>query len=275
MAALQRASARGALGPPLQGLWSFFDSYEGVALYQEQRGRFASIYDCFGRKPEGDRQVRRLFNAAGPPPGAARLPRRPAARPQPKSEASPGGLLDVSVGSIRFAHDAQSEQFGRGPSHGADSGCILQLAAELLAGITAPEDVPMFSVCRHQARWFCRSGNRRLAALRLAHHFMPERLRQLRVQAVETDEAFLHGTQGRRPKLTTHRNDVHGAEPCLGRWIRVSETGEFIGCERPGGEDEHGADLLALLPTAADPPSAPSAPRGSVGSLVGASEGVA
>ena len=101
--------------------------------------------------------------------------------------------------------------------------------------------LPQIKVCWHDGNWFCRTGNRRLAALRLAYRVAPGRVRYMKVQAIAADRAFADGVFGKRPKLTTHLNGTH----CRGRWIRIKETGAAIGDVDHG--PEYGLDLLQLL----------------------------
>jgi len=175
----------------------------------------------------------------------------PSAPPWESATAN-GGYLELAIDEIHFSHDGQSETFGKATEKSArEAGwSLLQLAVELIAGVTAAEDVPEFNVCSYQGHWWCRSGNRRLGAFRLAHRFAPERIRRLRVKTVPCDTIFTHGAgPGRRPKLTTYRNDRPG-EPCEGRFLLIKETGEYCGLVGASRTDlqEHGADLLSLLP---------------------------
>jgi len=167
--------------------------------------------------------------------------------------ATHGGFLELSLADVRFAHSAQSELFGRSSDKGSqqDGESLLLFVVELLSGKKGPEDVPIFEVCRHMGLWFCRSGNRRLAALRLASRYRPDgRFDRIRVRVVPPDHIFLYGipSKNKRPKLTTHLN----GEECQGRWMFVRETGESVGSgDGIGGLAEYGADLLSLLPVQA------------------------
>eukprot|EP00444_Apocalathium_aciculiferum_P070298 CAMPEP_0183579656 /NCGR_PEP_ID=MMETSP0371-20130417/144256_1 /TAXON_ID=268820 /ORGANISM="Peridinium aciculiferum, Strain PAER-2" /LENGTH=91 /DNA_ID=CAMNT_0025790181 /DNA_START=57 /DNA_END=328 /DNA_ORIENTATION=- len=89
-------------------------------------------------------------------------------------------------------------------------------------GITPPAAVPTFRACLHEGLWYCHSGNRRLAAFRLAHRFAPDQFTRLMLPVIAADDAFLKGDGNNRQKLTTARN---GAD-CQGRWLFFLETGE-------------------------------------------------
>lgn len=220
--------------------WDFFDRKDGVAEYQRVRQRFTEIYEKAGRCVHADREVLKLFTGSD----LAYPPQQSNALSSFATNGKPGQFLKLPIAEVRFAHNDQSERFGRGPCIDPSGGSVLQLAAELLAGLTDPSSVPAFSVCWHEGHWFCRSGNRRLAAFRLAHSLAPERFRHINVWATATDDIFVHGAAGRRPKLTTHYNGPN----CQGRWILIRETGEAVGAIEPGGPAAFGADLLALLP---------------------------
>lgn len=150
-----------------------------------------------------------------------------------------GKLQEMPVAAIRFAHNDQSERFGS--SQNLEQRSILQLVVELLSGLKQLKEIPIFSVCQHEGRWYCRTGHRRLASLRLANRWAPGGFERVSVQAVEVDKIFLSGKHG-RPKLTTHLN----GQDCDGRWLMVRETGEAVGREAQG-IGEYGSDLLALL----------------------------
>lgn len=145
----------------------------------------------------------------------------------------------LKISEIRFAHNDQSEHF----VHCTQDCSILQLAVELLTGLTPLEKVPPFNVCSHDGEWYCRSGNRRLAAFMLAATFAPSRFCCVWAKIVPTDSVFLYGANG-RPKLTTHLN----GEACKGRWLLIKETGEAVGVPSALNAPPYGADLLALLP---------------------------
>jgi len=234
------------------GVWSFLSRPEGLAAYCREKLRFSEIYQRSGRHPATDQEVLRSF--VSEPSNDVLMPPTPAvstgsrARPvQPTDSGAVGSLgeplVSLPIAEVRFAHNAQSERFGKGGwEQGSHARSILQLTVELLAGATDPEAVPAFAVCQHEGLWYCRSGNRRLAALRLAQRYDPHRFRQVRVQAVQVDETFVNGTWGRIPKLTTHWN----GEACEGRWLMIRETGEAVGWDEPGAP-EYGADLLQLV----------------------------
>mmetsp|Transcript_135572 Transcript_135572/g.329558 ORF Transcript_135572/g.329558 Transcript_135572/m.329558 type:complete len:466 (-) Transcript_135572:97-1494(-) len=249
------ARAQGAGGQAALDLverWDFLERQDGLAAFQALRRRFAESYDRLGRGLEGDREVLGLFS---PPPARTPAPAdgKPSAEVRDERWAPPpaagvlGTLLELPPEDVRFAHNDQSERFGHGWRSGPGGGCVLQLTAELLAGLTQPSDVPEFSACWHEGGWFCRTGNRRLAAFRLAQRLAPKRFERLRVRAVAADESFARGVGGKRPKLTTQQNGEH----CRGRWLVMRETQEVVGCARPGLR-EYGLDLLALLPFAED-----------------------
>lgn len=225
-----------ALAPRAQR-WSFLVDDGGFADYAKERARYAGIY-VEGNKSQGDSKVKKMFTC-GPFAGPAPRP-IPQITLSPACKNSPGSMLELSIAELRFAHNDQSEIFAHN-DYGSDMQSILQLAVELLCGITRPEDVPTFDVCVHEGLWYCRSGHRRLAAFRLAHRWSSGRLRRVKVRVVAVDNSFLKGTNG-RPKLTTHFN----GPDCKGKWLLIKETGEAVGREMPGHE-EYGADLLSLL----------------------------
>lgn len=225
--------------------WDFFDRADGMQAYIKEKRRMEKVFNDSGRAStkRADEEVRHQLTPAStifgrPPPFPGLL--------KPGKfcvEAAPGSVIELPIQEVRFAHDAQSEHFGRGGMTGSGEGhTLLQLVIELLAGLTDPEAVPAFSVCRHEGFWYCRSGNRRLAAFRLAQRYAPGRFVHVRVQVVAVDHAFLRGT-GKLPKFTTHRN---GAD-CFGQWLLVRETGEAVGRRWQGACDEYGEDLLSLL----------------------------
>merc|ERR1712107_502370 len=109
--------------------------------------------------------------------------------------------MGLQTHEVRFAHDSQSEFFAHGVRRS-----LLQLAVELVTGQTSSEDVPLFDVCKHEGFWYCRSGNRRLAAFRLAQRFLPSDFGRIQVRSVATDTIFLWGGPNKRPKLTTGNN---------------------------------------------------------------------
>jgi len=156
-----------------------------------------------------------------------------------------GNMVNLPIAEVRFAHDSQREHFGHLASQQstAPRRSVLQLAVELMMGMTLPDQVPTFRVCLHEGRWYSYSGNRRLAAFRLAGRFAPDRFTRLMLPVAQADDAFFRGTVGHQQKLTTARN---GAD-CFGRWLVILETGEAVGRALPGCS-EYGHDLLSLLP---------------------------
>lgn len=227
--------------------WSFLVSDGGFVAYAKERARFAEIY-ARNTKSQADRTVREMFSC-GPFDGPAPRP-IPAIKLSPPYRDQPCGMVELPISELRFAHNDQSELFAHN-TQGTDIQSILQLAVELLCGITKPEDVPTFDVCVHEGLWYCRSGHRRLAAFRLAHRWSSGRLRRVKVKVVAVDTCFVKGTSG-RPKLTTYLN----GKDCKGKWLMIKETGEAVGREEPGHE-EYGADLLSLLA----PPPVPEPPK--------------
>lgn len=168
----------------------------------------------------------------------------------PYGDGRPGQLLFLPILQVRFAHNDQSEHFAHASTAGRAKGSLLQLAVELLTGLTPLSSVPVFTVCRHEEQWYCRTGNRRLAALHLAARFAPDRFRRVQVQVVTKDNIFLHGAAGRSPKLTTSLNGSH----CQGQWLVIRETGEVVGREGAKGDvREYAADFLELLPRLQSP----------------------
>jgi len=233
--------------------WLFLQSQEGLSAFQAAKSASAAIYSRKGRTVDADKEARwqlgtgafaeLLGDEALEVPFRA-LPPPPPAKPE-EGQREKGELILLPISTVRFAHNNQSEHF----VHGDGDCSILQLAVELVTGLTPLEAVPAFTVCRHGNQWYCRSGNRRLAALSLAALFCPDRFHCVWVRRVATDATFLKGTRG-RPKLTTHLN---GPE-CEGRWLVIKETGEAVGS--PGALNAlslvpYGADLLSLLPRAA------------------------
>mmetsp|Transcript_79897 Transcript_79897/g.185508 ORF Transcript_79897/g.185508 Transcript_79897/m.185508 type:complete len:334 (+) Transcript_79897:1-1002(+) len=248
-AALARAQGSGSAVAAVA--WDFLDRKDGQAEYQALRQRLEAVYDRLGRCEKADKEVLGLLERkpaeSGPTAAVAPLDvgSGETTRVPPALGSGPTCLMELPTANVRFAHNDQSERFGHGLRPDPVGGCLLQLAVELLTGLTLPTQVPEFTVCWHEGHWFCRSGNRRLAAFRLAQRFAPDRFARVRVRAVATDDAFVHGVNGKRPKLTTHQN----GERCMGHWLVIRETGELVGGGRPGLE-EYGADLLSLLPPA-------------------------
>lgn len=295
MSVLARHSAR--LGPPGSKLeqaisaitkerdpyacWSFMQFRPGGALtfqhYQGERRRFLEIYDQMGRSPAADARVRAIMAsekangqqgaglAVPQDQGPHRTPLKVApiiaprnSLPRTPPRQFPGGYMELPLDDVRFAHDDQSEFFGRSSdqcTHGGQS--LLLLAVELLTNQTSQEDIPEFSVCFYSGNWYCRTGNRRLGALRLVAGFAPHRFQRVRVKVVDCDRVFLSGAPGRRPKLTTGKN---GAD-CQGQWIFIRETNEALGYGGGRGSEEFGADLLAILPSCASGAQAATARR--------------
>lgn len=226
--------------------WQFLLCTELRAAYEAAKSSATAIYSRMGRTLDADDQVRwqlgiasfadLLDDEAVEAPFDAPLP----AHPVKPSDGPKGELMLLPISQLRFAHNDQSEHF----VHGDKDCSILQLAVELITGLTRLEDVPVFTVCWHADQWYCRSGNRRLAALAMAALFAPHRFHFVWVRRVPTDAAFLYGhASGGRPKLTTHLN---GAD-CQGRWLLIKETGEAVGCPTCLMAPPFGADLLFLL----------------------------
>eukprot|EP00746_Dinoflagellata_sp_MGD_P148521 gnl/MRDRNA2_/MRDRNA2_80710_c0_seq1.p1 gnl/MRDRNA2_/MRDRNA2_80710_c0~~gnl/MRDRNA2_/MRDRNA2_80710_c0_seq1.p1 ORF type:complete len:928 (+),score=166.37 gnl/MRDRNA2_/MRDRNA2_80710_c0_seq1:58-2841(+) len=147
-----------------------------------------------------------------------------------------GKHLNLPIGQVRFAHNDDTE------SYRDKERAILQTAVELISGATDSSAIPGFTVCWHQNHWFCRTGNRRLAAFKLAQLFKPS-LSTIKVQVVKADAGFTEGIGVRcgRPKLTTQLN----GEDCEGQWMFIRETGEGIGPHTDAYA--YGLDLLELL----------------------------
>lgn len=234
--------AEGAKAEP----FLFLQSEASRAAFLAAKGASSAVYRRRGRTPEADKEVRcQLGTAAfaerlGDEACGVSMGTRPPLKPvRPRGQAD---LILVPIGQLRFAHNDQSEHF----VNTREDCSILQLAVELVAGITPLEAVPVFDVCWHAGQWYARSGNRRLAAFALAALFAPDRIHSVWVRRVAADATFLHGnTNGGRPKLTTHFN----GQDCEGRWLVIKQTGEAVGTDvsclsRP----PYGADLLMLLP---------------------------
>eukprot|EP00427_Karlodinium_veneficum_P002685 CAMPEP_0169169200 /NCGR_PEP_ID=MMETSP1015-20121227/61402_1 /TAXON_ID=342587 /ORGANISM="Karlodinium micrum, Strain CCMP2283" /LENGTH=613 /DNA_ID=CAMNT_0009242009 /DNA_START=43 /DNA_END=1882 /DNA_ORIENTATION=+ len=196
----------------------------GVKAYLEEKCRMLIVLQRHTDLPSFDAEIRRLISTKESD-GSSQTAPKYAAGPL----IAQNGMVNLPIPQIRFAHDAQREHFG----HLAADDCnesrlsVLQLVVELLMGQTLPGQVPTFRVCRHEGQWYCHSGNRRLAAFQLAHHFAPERFRRLMVPIAVADDAFLHG---KKQKLTTFRN----GPDCLGRWMFICETGEPVGLTPAG-----------------------------------------
>lgn len=245
--AVQTVISRGHLLSPRPALEAAvlagrFDFLNSQSSYSGVKADFAKVYREHGpRRPETDQFVRSMSPTAGL--GNSMVPPLPAPSLHGLRYifAEPGTTIELAPEEVGFGHDAQYELFG-GARDGAEPRSILQTAVEIASGLTPVEALPAFTVCRHESRWYCRTGNRRLAALRVARRFRPERCGRLRVTVVPADDGFLHGTWNRGPKLTTQRNGID----CCGRWLVVRETGEAVGWEDPDCA-EYGSDLMALL----------------------------
>lgn len=219
--------------------WQFLITIEGLFMYQQVLDRFKDIYQGQATA-RADARVKAAFVSSRPP----QQPRSaaPEMSHSPLKRQMPRNRLRLLIKEIGFAHNDQSERFGGSSGKDLEERGVLQLAVELSAGVTKAEGLPIFSVCHHEGVWYCRTGNRRLAALRLAHRFAPERVQDIVVDVTDADTVFLHGAEGRRPKLTTDRNGPN----CRGQWLFIRETGERIGIEQPGAP-EYGSDLLSML----------------------------
>merc|ERR1712232_1306506 len=155
------------------------------------------VYTDNGRDRKGDEELRKLLprdlrGLVAPPPLSNDRPRH--SHERYAQVPATGSKVTLPIRELRFAHDSQSEHYGRGDNRGQDNNkheTILQLAVELVLGLTRPEEVPTFNVCFHDGFLYCRSGNRRLAAFHLAHRFAPERFEVLSVQVVQVDNGFL------------------------------------------------------------------------------------
>jgi len=235
------------VGSEANKCWGFLDRAEGKKAFAHLRNLFGDVYNRKGKNAQAHAEVCGMMQSA--PVGTYHTkwgrahPRALGRRGAPSGR--PGQLLELPILEVRFAHNDQSEHFAHGGPGGLGTkGSLLQLAVELLTGLTPLSSVPLFTVCRHAGQWFCRSGNRRLAALRLAARFAPDRFDSVYVKVVSTDDIFLHGSNGRSPKFTTHLN----GSSCQGRWLVIRETGEVVGREgAKAGIREYGADLLGLL----------------------------
>lgn len=158
--------------------------------------------------------------------------------------------VEMDIRHVRFAHNDNSELYrlegDTRPSNTERPSAerrrsILQTSVELLSGLISTEVLPVFKVCKHEGRVYARTGNRRLAAFRLAAMIEPQRFQRIHVRPGPVDEAFLHHREGHSPKLTTHLN----GQGCCGRWMRIRETNEVVG-RRPA-RNTYGRDLLELL----------------------------
>lgn len=230
---------------PSCGCWAFLFSEDKMAKYRQERQKFLEMHRTGAQKNDIDFEVLHTIWAEFRDfKGLCDERPVPEDWKQRSQPLSPGGAK-LPVHQIRFAHDSQSEFFVHG-HQGHTKRSVLQLAVELLSGHTRPQDVESFDVCWHEGNWYSRSGNRRLAAMRLAQHFWREKFAELEVRIVPADRIFSEGAEGKRPKLTTQLNGMD----CEGRWLRISETGETVGhrAETIDWSNMFGADLLMLLP---------------------------
>jgi hypothetical protein len=237
--------------PNQENYWGFLFREDGLVAFDHEKRRYTEVLANAGWGQDGDEEVRKLFVGVLPkPPAVGTCVTRPPWHNVDDATVTYDPSVTVSmvqlpIDEIRFAHDSQSEHFKSDDETEPDEQyqSVLQLVIELLLGVTSPEAVPAFSVCRHEGLWYCRSGNRRLAAFRLARRFAPKRFERISVELAPIDDAFLCGRGATRPTFTTHRN----GHECNGQWLFIRETGEAIGRTWPG-LNEYGADLLSLLP---------------------------
>lgn len=146
----------------------------------------------------------------------------------------PGTKMRLPTEDLFFAHDNQSEKFSVAPA-GAACPTVLQTALELWSGHISPQQVPQFSVVWHEGRWHVRTGNRRLMAWRLLRLYAPERFREVEVHVAETTVEW----------VSKRYSAAKNGPACHGAWIKVRETGEFVGREVAS----FGQDLLRLICT--------------------------
>ncbi|CAK0873706.1 unnamed protein product, partial [Prorocentrum cordatum] len=275
--AVLRAYRRAPLGCEQWRRWDFLSRPSGLRAYLEEKWRVEQVYARCGRAMrKSDEEVRRGIPLEALVRKTPRNPEVPAMELLEKGKApnaEPGEKIELSITDIRFAHDSQREHFGhlaKAKASAVQRG-VLQLAVELLMGLTDPRKVPKFNVCRHDDLWYTFTGNRRLAALRIASLFAPDLIPKLRLRVCEANEMFFCG-QGPFPaRYTTGRN---GPE-CAGRWLIIKETGEGVGRVLEGDFGEYGCDLLSLLPLperrpervaeGAGPEAAPPEPAGEPG----------
>lgn len=149
-----------------------------------------------------------------------------------------GTEMRLPIEDLFFAHDNQSERFRAAPVGKACS-TVLQTTLELWSGHKSLEQVPQFSVVWHEGRWHVRTGNRRLMAWRLLRLYAPERFREVEVLVAETTVDW----------VSKRYSAAKNSPACQGAWIKVRETGEFVGRERAS----FGQDLLRLICTATTP----------------------
>lgn len=211
--------------------WTWTRREDGVKLYSDLIHKYKALYktDCFSSSHLQDAKVLQLFESSSKstPP-----------LPDLTVFTEPDNMhsyVHLPVSAIRFAHDRQSETFGR-DRDGWKSRGVLQLAVELLNGETSPHSVEAFKVTYYQGQWYFRSGNRRLAAFKLWARAVASTKsvqERIRFRAVPVDPAFT-GASGGRAKLSTN-NDGHS--------LRINETNEAVADKGPS----FGADLLGLL----------------------------
>jgi len=177
---------------------------------------------------------------------------------------APKDVFRWPIGELRFSHDQQSEVFTHDEGQDGHNRSILQLAVELLSGEKSPHNIKYFDVCYWEDKYYCRSGNRRLVAYRLAHRFSPTKFAHVEVKATKVDNIFHSGgwvgNHNKRAKLSTQNN----GENCEGRFLWIKETQEVAGHgydpKDIGFNPEHyGVDLLNILPSVA------RRPKGSAG----------
>lgn len=149
-----------------------------------------------------------------------------------------GKCTFMNVRTLRFSHNDDTELF-REEKDGYRFN-VLQTAVELLSGQKGPNLVPNIRVCLHDGHWYCFTGNRRLAAFRLASLCAPDRFQEIPVILDKADDSFYKGRQY-KPKFTTAMN----GRLCNGRWLPIRETGEVVGRHRT--TRTFGLDLLDLL----------------------------
>eukprot|EP00746_Dinoflagellata_sp_MGD_P019797 gnl/MRDRNA2_/MRDRNA2_146042_c0_seq1.p1 gnl/MRDRNA2_/MRDRNA2_146042_c0~~gnl/MRDRNA2_/MRDRNA2_146042_c0_seq1.p1 ORF type:complete len:613 (-),score=128.66 gnl/MRDRNA2_/MRDRNA2_146042_c0_seq1:42-1880(-) len=232
---------------PGAGHFTFLCSSHGLWTYTEIKRQYMNIYEQYGRNSKGDGEVKRQVEEFTGPDGIPELALVAEhldvleAELQDLRETCIGSLTSVPVRHIRFAHNDDTERFRHKGDKVMMRG-ILQLACELLTGQKSPEQVEIFDICKHRGNVYTRTGNRRLAAYRLAHQMLPEAFNMVQVRLMETDQAFLHGTAAGKPKLTTYEN----GSDCEGRWMYIRETGEAVG-HGFGAGLPFGWDLLSLI----------------------------
>lgn len=240
--AVKRRIDNGSAG---QDYWLWTQQRSGVAKYRELVVTYRKIYDplrdCYTTNGmrDADAQVRKLLESHKE--GHPQLSSLDAVSAPHQQDAQ---YVSLPISAIGFAHDGQSEIFGR-DRDGWESRGLLQLAVELWSGDVSPDSVEPFTVTRYSNQWYCRSGNRRLASLKLAERArcgqsFGKPLGPLRLRVQQVDAAFT-GARGGRAKLTTFTN---------GRLLEVRETGESVGNEAlpaETGQESFGADLLSLL----------------------------